>query len=192
MPKRAERACNSVAHKPEQCEAQEAGWRQQSRRCLLAQVPLLASIGVLAPRAARAFETAPQGYARHSDRLDGYSFVYPDPWIPVTTSGNDVFYRNPRVPDENVFVDISSPSSSNYASVEDLGPPQVAQQRLLTQFANEYMSTRIGITREIEPLFAESRKGATACTKSAVCSRAVTWGARRSRSRCVRLEVCRR
>lgn len=75
------------------------------------------------------------GYRRHVDKLDGYTFVYPDSWIPVTvcrchklntdcnhalpqTSGNDVFYRNPFNLDENVFVNITSPSSSKYATRE--------------------------------------------------------------------------
>lgn len=160
VPRRAKNACESALRKLEQRGLEHVDQRQQSRRHLLVQAPLLASIGLIAPRAAAAFESAPAGYLKHSDRLDGYAFVYPDPWIPVTTSGNDVFYRNPRVPDENLFVDISSPSSSNYSSVEDLGTPQMAQQRLQRQFANEFMSTRIGITRDIQPLFAESRTGA--------------------------------
>lgn len=42
----------------------------------------------------------------------------------VTSSGNDIFLRNPRNIDENLFVDMSSPSSSRYESVIDLGTPQ--------------------------------------------------------------------
>lgn len=42
----------------------------------------------------------------------------------MTSSGNDIFLRNPRNIDENLFVDMSSPSSSRYESVIDLGTPQ--------------------------------------------------------------------
>lgn len=94
---------------------------------------------------AQAVITAPPGFKLLLDRLDGYSFVYPEAWSLVTTSGNDVFLRNPFNIDENCFVDISSPSSSRYASVEDLGTPAQAAQALLDQYLNkEFMSTRIG------------------------------------------------
>ena len=49
-----------------------------------------------------------------------------DPFAPPQTSGNDVFYRNPYNVNENLFVDISSPSSSRYGSVAALGPPEAA------------------------------------------------------------------
>ena len=49
------------------------------------------------------------------------------------TSGNDIFYRNPYNVNENLFVDVSSPSSSNFSSVEDLGPPEAAAKRTLNQ-----------------------------------------------------------
>ena len=94
------------------------------------------------------------------DVLDGYSFLYPEYWSPVTvrhlcpeflhvavnstmtrtvsliksasrpsnltnvlyteeqTSGNDVFYRNPYNVEENLFVNITSPSSSKFDSVQ--------------------------------------------------------------------------
>ena len=45
--------------------------------------------------AAAAFTPPPPGYRLQNDKLDGYSFVYPEPWIMVTSSGNDIFYRNP-------------------------------------------------------------------------------------------------
>lgn len=45
-------------------------------------------------------------------RLDGYSFAYPEQWAAVTSSGNDIFLRNPFNVEQNLFVDISSPSSS--------------------------------------------------------------------------------
>ena len=53
-------------------------------------------------------------------------------WAPQT-SGNDIFYRNPYNVNENLFVDVSSPSSSNFSSVEDLGPPEAAAKRTLNQ-----------------------------------------------------------
>lgn len=46
------------------------------------------------------------------DKLDGYTFIYPEDWLAVTSSGNDIFLRNQRSTDENLFVDMSSPSSS--------------------------------------------------------------------------------
>ena len=49
------------------------------------------------------------------------------------TSGNDIFFRNPFNVDENLFVDVSSPSSSKYESVEDLGTPDQAAQRTVGQ-----------------------------------------------------------
>ena len=51
----------------------------------------------------------------------------------MQTSGNDIFYRNPFNVNENLFVNISSPSSSRYSSVSDLGPPASAAERTLRQ-----------------------------------------------------------
>lgn len=73
------------------------------------------------------------------------------------TSGNDVFYRNPFNVNENLFVDVSSPSSSRYASVTSLGPPEAAAQRTLQQFLEELMSTRLGVRREGEVVSAVAR-----------------------------------
>jgi hypothetical protein len=71
----------------------------------------------------RLFEVVPKSAAFHVncfshkvDKLDGYSFVYPAGWLPVTVTGNDCFFRNPVNIDENLFVDISSPSSSQVGS----------------------------------------------------------------------------
>jgi hypothetical protein len=111
-------------------------------------------------RAALAFEAPPPGYRLLLDRLDGYSFFYPESWQQVTTSGNDVFFRNPRSAAENLFVDLSSPSSSRFASVDDLGSPEDAAARLLDTFLNrEFMSTRLGVKREGEVLSAVRREG---------------------------------
>lgn len=136
----------------------QASHCQPNRRALLA-APGVAAVLSVHTQGALAFEAPPPGFSRHSDRLDGYSFAYPESWITVTTSGNDVCYRNPRVADENLFVEVSSPSSSSYSSVADLGKPADASTRLRTQFLTEYMSTRLGVRREIQPLFAEARTG---------------------------------
>lgn len=52
---------------------------------------------------------------------------------PLQTSGNDIFFRNPFNVEENLFVDVSSPSSSRFESVADLGSPNDAAQRTLDQ-----------------------------------------------------------
>ena len=108
-------------------------------------------------QAAEAFELPPDGYRLHVDKLDGYSFFYPEDWIPVTTSGNDVFYRNPFNAEENLFVDVSSPSSSKYSRVEDLGSPEEASKKTVEQYLEEFMSTRLGVKRTAEVESAESR-----------------------------------
>lgn len=68
-----------------------------------------------------------------------------------------MFYRSPLDVDENLFVNVSSPSTSRFASVADLGPPAAAAETVLAQFLTELMSTRIGVTREGEVTGASSR-----------------------------------
>ena len=51
------------------------------------------------------------------------------PPLGVQTSGNDVFFRNPFNVEENLFVNVSSPSSSKYETVADLGAPEEAATR---------------------------------------------------------------
>ncbi|GAB4816689.1 hypothetical protein N2152v2_003735 [Parachlorella kessleri] len=125
------------------------------------------------------------GYRYHQDKLDGYSFFYPESWLPVTTSGNDVFFRNPSNIEENLFVDVSSPSSSKYSSVEDLGSPQDAAQRLLDQasrgspvFFDEFMSTRLGIKRAAEVVDASSRTASDGKTYFDIQLRAKSYASR--------------
>jgi hypothetical protein len=120
----------------------------------------LASLSL--PNAALAsFTPPPPGYRVHLDRLDGYTFTFPETWAPVTSSGNDIFLRNPFNIDECLFVDISSPSSSRYKSVEDLGTPEAAAAKLLDRYLNqEFMSTRLGVKREGQVMGASSRAGA--------------------------------
>lgn len=120
----------------------------------------IGSMFVVRPSQA-AFTPPPPGYRAHIDRLDGYTFNYPEDWAPVTSSGNDIFLRNPFNIDENLFVDISSPSSSRYKSVSDLGTPEAAAQKVLDQYLNqEFMSTRLGVRREGQVMSAKSREGA--------------------------------
>ncbi|BDA41374.1 PsbP domain-containing protein 1, chloroplastic [Coccomyxa sp. Obi] len=128
-----------------------------SRRTVLAGATL-AFTGLQGSQA-KAIVTPPLGFSLHQDKLDGYLFFVPDSWLPVTTSGNDIFYRNPRNVNENLFVDVSSPSSSNYSTVEDLGPPEEAAKRTLDQYLEELMSTRIGVRRTGEILSADKRIG---------------------------------
>lgn len=77
----------------------------------------------------------------------------------VTTSGNEVFFRNVRKADENVFVVLSSPSSSSFRSVQDLGEPSEAARTVDKQLLNEFMSTRLGVRRELDSVKAEARTG---------------------------------
>lgn len=105
-----------------QAQQQQQQWQQQQqqqntavprRQALFASAGLLALGNRLAePPTAAAFTLPPQGYRQQLDRLDGYNFIFPEEWAVVTSSGSDVFLRNPFNVDENLFVDISSPSSS--------------------------------------------------------------------------------
>ncbi|OVA16718.1 Photosystem II PsbP [Macleaya cordata] len=97
------------------------------------------------------------GFREYLDTFDGYSFLYPKNWIQVRGAGADIFFRDPFVLDENISMEISSPSSSKYESVEDLGPPQVAGEKVLKQYLTEFMSTRLGVKRESNILSTSSR-----------------------------------
>ncbi|XP_062143789.1 psbP domain-containing protein 1, chloroplastic isoform X3 [Alnus glutinosa] len=102
--------------------------------------------GVSLPDAA--FAEPSVGLREYIDTFDGYSFKYPQNWIQVRGAGADIFFRDPYILDENISVEMSSPSSSKYKSVEDLGPPQEAGQKVLKQYLTEFMSTRLGVRRE--------------------------------------------
>ncbi|KAI3445443.1 hypothetical protein Pfo_002108 [Paulownia fortunei] len=97
------------------------------------------------------------GFREYIDTFDGYSFKYPQNWIQVRGAGADVFFRDPFVLDENISVDISSPSSSRYKSVEDLGSPDEAGKKVLRQYLTEFMSTRLGVRRESSILSTSSK-----------------------------------
>ncbi|KAL2924747.1 PsbP domain-containing protein 1 chloroplastic [Bienertia sinuspersici] len=78
-------------------------------------------------------------------------------FLTVKGAGADIFFRDPFVLDENLSVDISSPSSSNYKSVEDLGPPEEAGKNVMRQYLTEFMSTRLGVRRESNILSTSSK-----------------------------------
>ncbi|KAK9161790.1 hypothetical protein Syun_008131 [Stephania yunnanensis] len=96
-------------------------------------------------------------FREYLDTFDGYLFNYPQNWIQVRGAGADIFFRDPFVLDENLSVELSSPSSSRYKSVEDLGPPENAGQKVLKQYLTEFMSTRLGVRRESSILSTSSR-----------------------------------
>ncbi|KAL5996547.1 PsbP domain-containing protein 1, chloroplastic [Asimina triloba] len=96
-------------------------------------------------------------FREYIDNFDGYTLKYPQNWIQVRGSGADIFFRDPFVLAENVSVDISSPSSSRYKSVEDLGSPAKAGERVLKQYLTEFMSTRLGVRRESNILSTSSK-----------------------------------
>lgn len=97
------------------------------------------------------------GFREHIDIFDAYSFLYPKNWIEVKGAGADIFFRDPFVLDENVSVEISSPSSSRFKSVEDLGTPLDAAEKVLKQYLTEFMSTRLGVRRASNVLTSSSR-----------------------------------
>jgi hypothetical protein len=96
-------------------------------------------------------------FREYIDTFDGYSFLYPKNWIQVRGAGADIFFRDPFVLDENISVEMSSPSSSKYTTVEDLGPPEKAAEKVLKQYLTEFMSTRLGVRRESNVLTASSK-----------------------------------
>lgn len=100
---------------------------------------------------------APRGYRRFIDRFDGYSFLFPESWLEVRGSGQDCFFRHPSNLDENVSVEVSSPSSSRFKSIQDLGSPEDAGRRVVKQYLTEFMSTRLGVRREPILLSTSSR-----------------------------------
>uniref|UniRef100_A0A0F7GYX9 PsbP-domain protein 1 n=1 Tax=Pelargonium exstipulatum TaxID=59873 RepID=A0A0F7GYX9_9ROSI len=120
---------------------------------------LFLSTYILSPIALHetAFAEPSVGLREYIDSFDGYSFKYPSNWIQVRGAGADIFFRDPYVLDENISVEISSPSSSKYKSVEDLGPPEEAGKKVLKQYLTEFMSTRIGVKRESSVLSTSSR-----------------------------------
>ncbi|CAA3018039.1 psbP domain-containing 1, chloroplastic [Olea europaea subsp. europaea] len=79
----------------------------------------------------------PVGFREYIDTFHGYSLKYSQNWIQVRGAGADIFFRDPYFLDENLSVDISSPSSSRYKCVEDLGSPEEAGKNVnIKSYAN--------------------------------------------------------
>jgi len=150
------------------------------RRQLLTVGVLAATAALLGgARPAQAFYQAPPGFRALVDKLDGYTVVYPERWLPVTITGNDCFLRNPSNIDENLFVDISSPSSTQFGSVEDLGSVEKTAQDILEKYINrEFMSTRLGIRREGQILSASQRTGTDGRTYYDIAIRMTSYASR--------------
>mmetsp|Transcript_14512 Transcript_14512/g.27881 ORF Transcript_14512/g.27881 Transcript_14512/m.27881 type:complete len:268 (+) Transcript_14512:107-910(+) len=115
---------------------------------------------VLPSSSVLAFSPPPPGLRLQKDRLDGYQFFYPEDWIPVRSAAADIFFRDISDVETNLFMEFSSPSSSSYSSVEDLGTPEKAAQRILDQYLVEFMSTRIGVRRTANVVAATRRESA--------------------------------
>ena len=130
-----------------------------TRRVLFSGAALLASTIDSLTKQSMAFERPPPGYRPFNDTIDGYKLFRPDDWIEVKGSGNDVFFRNPASAEENLFVSISSPSSTKFGTPRDLGTPDEAAKKVLEQTLTEFMSTRIGVRRESSVMSAVERIG---------------------------------
>ncbi|GFR52164.1 hypothetical protein Agub_g14696, partial [Astrephomene gubernaculifera] len=179
-------ACSRQRQAPVQQDA--------SRRDMLLSmlsVPLLTSHLASSVSPARAFVAPPPGYRAIVDKLDGYNFICPENWIVVTSSGNDIFLRSPRNVEENLFVDMTSPSSSRFKSVADLGSPDDAAKRLLDQYlTKEFMSTRIGIARYGDIISAASRVADDGQTYYDIAIRMTSYASRNAYA-ATRMEVMR-
>lgn len=178
---------NVVVHNASRCSHNQLAPAKEMDDCVLDRRSLMGMLGAsliltgsaFCPPRSGAFTLPPPGFRLHNDRLDGYSFLYPEDWVQVTSSGNDIFLRNPFKVDQNVFVDVSSPSSSRYESVTALGAPEEAAERILDQYLNkEFMSTRIGIKRTGEVVSASSRTGSDGNQYYDVQVRLASYGSR--------------
>ena len=129
------------------------------RRALGASVALVTSTLAAPAQPVSAFTRPPPGFRPFNDTIDGYKLFRPEDWIEVKGSGNDVFFRNPSSVEENMFVSISSPSSTKFASPRDLGTPDEAARKILAQYLNEFMSSRLGVRRESSVVSAREREG---------------------------------
>ncbi|KAI5424582.1 psbP domain-containing protein 1, chloroplastic [Lathyrus oleraceus] len=118
---------------------------------------ILSDIGTSLAEQQQQQQPPPRRFREYVDTFDGYSFNYPSNWIQVRGAGADIFFRDPYVLDENISVEVSSPSSSKFKTVEDLGPPEEAGKKVLNQYLTEFMSTRIGVKRESSILNTSSR-----------------------------------
>ncbi|XP_062202801.1 psbP domain-containing protein 1, chloroplastic isoform X3 [Phragmites australis] len=126
------------------------------RRNVLSMMISTSTVLLFGPKQITLAETTGGAFREYIDTFDGYTFLYPKSWIQVRGAGADIFFRDPFVLDENLSVEISSPSSSKYETVEDLGPPEKAAEKVLKQYLTEFMSTRLGVRRESNVLSASS------------------------------------
>ncbi|GIM03454.1 hypothetical protein Vretimale_8233 [Volvox reticuliferus] len=180
----------SGRHHPQEASSRQEPTRRDALLSLLS-IPFAASQFEYGILPALAFTAPPPGYRALVDKLDGYSFICPESWIAVTSSGNDIFLRNPRSVEENLFVDITSPSSSRFKSVTDLGSPEDAAKRLLDQYlTKEFMSTRLGIARYGEIVSASSRVANDGQTYYDIAIRMTSYGSRNAYA-ATRAEVLR-
>ncbi|KAL5206614.1 hypothetical protein ABZP36_034823 [Zizania latifolia] len=127
------------------------------RRNVLSTMLSTSTVLLFGPKQMALAETTGGAFREYIDTFDGYSFLYPKSWIQVRGAGADIFFRDPFVLDENMSVEISSPSSSKYMTVEDLGSPEKAAERVLQQYLTEFMSTRLGVRRTSSILSASSK-----------------------------------
>uniref|UniRef100_A0A804LQH9 PsbP C-terminal domain-containing protein n=1 Tax=Zea mays TaxID=4577 RepID=A0A804LQH9_MAIZE len=82
------------------------------RRNVLSTMLSAWTILLLGPGQVSLAETTGGAFREYIDTFDGYTFLYPKNWIQVRGAGADIFFRDPMVLDENMSVEISSPSSS--------------------------------------------------------------------------------
>ena len=122
--------------------------RRAALRAGLAAAAAPPALLLFGPAARAASLVPPPGFRRVVDKIEGYSFFAPSSWLTVTTAGAEAFFRSPDNLEENFFVEISSPSSTKYATVEDLGSPEAAAVASAQKYLTEFMSTRIGVRRE--------------------------------------------
>lgn len=92
------------------------------------------------------------GLKAYVDNLDGYTFRYPNGWIPVKVSGvADVVFRDLIEETENVSVVVSDVEGN--AQISDLGNPTAVGQRLLST-----VIAPSGSDRQAELVAAEARE----------------------------------
>lgn len=70
----------------EQQQQQQVAASRRSVLALPAGLAAAAALATLPARPAAALVIPPSGYRYHEDKLDGYSFFYPEDWQPVTVS----------------------------------------------------------------------------------------------------------
>ncbi|KAG8048980.1 hypothetical protein GUJ93_ZPchr0009g2488 [Zizania palustris] len=151
------RAPSAAAAGPRSRLSCHCGCHPVPRRNVLSTMLSTSTVLLFGPKQMALAETTGGAFREYIDTFDGYSFLYPKSWIQVRGAGADIFFRDPFVLDENMSVEISSPSSSKYNTVEDLGSPEKAAERVMQQYLTEFMSTRLGVRRTSSILSASSK-----------------------------------